>query len=77
MQLHSVTVTRTQLGLSGLSDGYDPVVCNKSKPRNLPGPKLTPKKSHAEFPSLKNFQKTLSVKTAPRQVWFSCTLCAK
>ena len=36
----------------------------KSKPRKIPGPKFNPpsppqKKSHAEFPSRKNFQKTL------------------
>ena len=32
----------------------------KSKPEKIPGPKLTPKKSHAEFPSLKNIQKALN-----------------
>ena len=30
------------------------------KPKKVPGSKLTPKKSHAEFPSLKNFQKVLN-----------------
>ena len=42
----------------------------KSKPKKIPGPKISPlphqqkkknrKKSHAEFPSLKNFQKALN-----------------
>ena len=30
------------------------------KPQKVPGSKLTPKKSHTEFPSLKNFQKVLN-----------------
>jgi len=29
-------------------------------PRKIPGPNITPKKSHAEFPNLKNFQKGLN-----------------
>jgi len=32
----------------------------KSKPKKIPDQKLTPKRSHAEFPSLKNFQKGLN-----------------
>jgi len=32
----------------------------KSKPKKIPGPKINPLKSHAEFPSLKNFQKGLN-----------------
>ena len=32
----------------------------KSKPPKIPGPKFNPKKSHAEFPSHKNFQKALN-----------------
>ena len=32
----------------------------KPKPEKIPGPKLTPKKSHAAFPSLKNIQKALN-----------------
>ena len=31
-----------------------------TKPPKLPGPKANPQKSHAEFPSLKNFQKGLN-----------------
>lgn len=31
-----------------------------TKPKTIPGPKLTPQKSHAEFPSLKNIQKALN-----------------
>ena len=30
-----------------------------TKPKKIPGPKINPQKSHAEFPSLKNVQKTL------------------
>ena len=40
----------------------------ESKLRNFPGSKLTPP------PKKKN---PLSIKTAPKQVWFSCTLFAK
>ena len=40
----------------------------KSKPEKIPGPKLTPKKSHAEFPSLKNIQKALN-SFFKNQVW--------
>ena len=32
----------------------------KSKPKKVPGPNFAPKKSHAEFPSHKNFQKALN-----------------
>ena len=32
----------------------------KSKPKQIPGPKFNPQKSHAEFPSYKNFQKALN-----------------
>ena len=31
-----------------------------TKPKTIPGPKLTAQKSHAEFPSLKNIQKALN-----------------
>ena len=31
-----------------------------TKPQKIPGPKITPQKSHAEFPSLKNVQKALN-----------------
>ena len=31
-----------------------------TKPKTIPGPKLTAQKSHAEFPSLKNTQKALN-----------------
>ena len=45
-----------------------------SKPEKIPGPKLTPLKTHAEFPSLKNIQKALNgitrkVKFFKNQVW--------
>ena len=36
-----------------------PRVSNKTSQKSL-DQKLTPKKSHAKFPSLKNFQKTLN-----------------
>ena len=34
--------------------------CNNQNPKNFLAPKLTPKKSHADFPSLKNFRKALN-----------------
>ena len=33
----------------------------KSKPKNIPGPKTTPKKPHAKFLSLKNFSETINL----------------
>ena len=46
----------------------------KSKPEKIPGPKLTPKKSHAKFPRLKNIQNALNgitrkIKFFKNQVW--------
>ena len=37
-----------------------------TKPKNSLGKKLTPKKSHAEFPNLKIFQKALNDLTCVR-----------
>ena len=34
--------------------------CNNQNPKNFLAQKLTPKKSHADFPSLKNFRKALN-----------------
>ena len=34
--------------------------CNNQNPKNFLAQKLTPKKSHADFPSLKNFHKALN-----------------
>ena len=46
----------------------------KSKPEKIRGPELTPKKSHAKFPRLKNVQKALNgitrkIKFFKNQVW--------
>ena len=46
----------------------------KSKPEKIRGPELTPKKSHAKFPRLKNIQKALNgitrkIKFFKNQVW--------
>ena len=35
----------------------------KPRPKKIPGPKIDPKKSHAQFPCLENFQKALNVIT--------------
>ena len=42
------------------------------KPKKVPGSKLTPKKSHAEFPSLKNFQKVLNNITRKIKCLITC-----
>ena len=39
---------------------------SNQKPKNSLGKKLTPKKSHAEFPNLKIFQKALNDLTCVR-----------
>ena len=52
----------------------------KSKPEKIPGAKLTPKKSKAEFPSLKNIQKALNGITRKMNFLkpkFGCTLFAE
>ena len=36
------------------------ISCNNQNPQNFLAQKLTPKKSHADFPSLKNFRKALN-----------------
>ena len=36
------------------------ISCNNQNPKNFLAQKLTPKKSHADFPSLKNFRKALN-----------------
>ena len=47
-------------GYSGFQVTGIIVLGHESKPKKSVDQKLTPKKSHAEFPSLKNFQKTLN-----------------
>ena len=49
-----------------------------TKPKKFLGPKINPQKSHAKFPSLKNFQKALTVITQKQpQNKFGCTLFAE
>ena len=49
----------------------------KSKPKKIPGPNLTPKNSHAKFPSHKNFQKVLNdiTKKIEKLVIWSVCVC--
>jgi len=44
----------------------------KSKPKKIPGPKVAPRKSHAEFPSLRNFQKGLNDITRNKTLEIEC-----
>ena len=54
------SLLRSVVQLVAASDRENQMGAKKPKPEKIPGPKLTPKKSHAEFPSLKNIQKALN-----------------
>ena len=45
-----------------------------TKIKKIPGPKINPKKSHAEFPSLQNFEKGLNDAKKQPPKTFGCSL---
>ena len=47
-------------GVFWISHDRDDRMGQKSKPQKIPGPNFNTKKSHAEYPSHKNFQKALN-----------------